>query len=138
MVMPAEERDCSQTQGAGSILSQHGNSASMQSTPASPPHYVPPTPRTLGVQLKLSTSLLNKSPSSYRMDQEQEERMMPSVEATTSPSGVAQEQVASARGDQERTHPGKQQLASATGFRSLSFPKLRSLTRPKSIQEPNA
>ena len=45
MVMPREERDRSQTQGAGSILSQHGNSASMQSTPASPPHYVPPTPR---------------------------------------------------------------------------------------------
>ena len=45
MVMPREERDCSQTQGAGSILSQYGNSASMQSTPASPPHYVPPTPR---------------------------------------------------------------------------------------------
>ena len=45
MVMPAEERDCSQTRGAGSILSQYGNSASMQSTPASPPHYAPPTPR---------------------------------------------------------------------------------------------
>ena len=64
--------------------------------------------------------------------------MMPSVEATASPSGVAQEQVASARGDQERTHPGKEQLASATGFRSLSFPKLKSLVRPRSIQEPNA
>ena len=63
--------------------------------------------------------------------------MMPSVEATTSPSGVAQEQVASARGDQEGTYPGKEQLASATGFRSLSFPKLKSLTRPRSIQEPN-
>ena len=72
------------------------------------------------------------------MDQEQEERMMPSVEATTSPSGLAQEQVASARGDQERTHPGKEQLASATGFRSLSFSKLKSLVRPRSIQEPNA
>ena len=45
MVMPREERDCSQTQGAGSILNQYGNSASMQSTAASPPHYVPPTPR---------------------------------------------------------------------------------------------
>ena len=65
--------------------------------------------------------------------------MMPSVKATgtASPSGVAHEQVASARGDQERTHPGKEQLASATGFRSLSFPKLKSLTRPRSIQEPN-
>ena len=64
--------------------------------------------------------------------------MMPSVEATASSSDVAQEQVASARGDQERTHPGKEQLASATGFRSLSFPKLKSLVRPRSIQEPNA
>ena len=64
--------------------------------------------------------------------------MTSSVEATASPSGVAQEQVASARGDQERSHPGKEQLASATGFRSLSFPKLKSLVRPRSIQEPNA
>ena len=65
--------------------------------------------------------------------------MMPSVKATgtASPSGVAHEQVASARGDQQRTHPGKEQLASATGFRSLSFPKLNFLTRPRSIQEPN-
>ena len=65
--------------------------------------------------------------------------MMPSVKATgtASPSDVAHEQVASARGDQERTHPGKEQLASATGFRSLSFPKLNFLTRPRSIQEPN-
>ena len=45
MIMPAKERDCSQTQGAGSLLSQYGNSASMPSTIALPPHYVPPTPR---------------------------------------------------------------------------------------------
>ena len=73
-----------------------------------------------------------------QVDQEPEKTMMPSVEATASSSDVAQDQVASARGDQERTHPGKEQLASATGFRSLSFPKLKSLIRPKSIQEPNA
>ena len=42
----SEEKDCSRTQGAGSSLfSQYGSSASMLSTPTSPSHYVPPTPR---------------------------------------------------------------------------------------------
>ena len=44
--MQSEEKDCSRTQGAGSSLfSQYGSSASMLSTPTSPSHYVPPTPR---------------------------------------------------------------------------------------------
>ena len=44
--MQSEEKDCSHTQGAGSsLLSQYGGSASMLSTPTSPSHYVPPTPR---------------------------------------------------------------------------------------------
>ena len=44
--MQSEEKDCSRTQGAGSSLFSHyGSSASMLSTPTSPSHYVPPTPR---------------------------------------------------------------------------------------------
>ena len=47
VTMQSEEKDCSRTQGAGSSLfSQYGSSAaSMLSTPTSPSHYVPPTPR---------------------------------------------------------------------------------------------
>jgi len=70
--------DCSQAQRSGMVASEQGypfpfSSASISSLS----NYVPPTPRRLGVQLKLGTALLKKSPHSNEMPKEQPRSIQP-------------------------------------------------------------
>merc|ERR1719341_2488059 len=141
---PTVGSDCSQVQLGDMGASEHGFFSTSTSSLSS---YIPPTPRRLGLQLSLSTSLLKRSPTSSNQVAEEPPRrsvqpdvsqisavVAPHVQADWSAQqrqsllGGGQEKQESplpiARRDQQQCPPPRQWR--------LPLPKLKSLVRPKS------
>merc|ERR1719341_1932323 len=131
-------RDCSQVQRGDMGTREHCFSSTSTSSLS---NYIPPTPRTLKLQLSLSTSLLKRSPSSHQVAAELDASKVaavvpPQVQADWS---LQQRQcpLAGEQGKQESpgmNGGGDQQQRPTPRLLRLPLPKL-SLVRPKSTPE---
>merc|ERR1719341_99905 len=131
-------RDCSQVQRGDMGTREHCFSSTSTSSLS---NYIPPTPRTLKLQLSLSTSLLKRSPSSHQVAAELDASKVaavvpPQVQADWS---LQQRQcpLAGERGKQESpgmNGGGDQQQRPTPRLLRLPLPKL-ALVRPKSTPE---